>query len=313
MRFKGLDLNLLVALDALLEERNVTHAGERLHMSQSAMSAALSRLRSHFSDDLLVVSGRRMMPTAFAEAMRQPLREAIFRIEDVVGLKREFEPSTSTRRFKVEIPDHEVPVLLPSLVRLLSIEAPRVILELRPPSSNPSDLLHKGELDLVITPSIYADPAYIREPLVDNELVVVGWKDNPALQRQPDLATVQTLLQIIVNFDRLRLAAFLDERQLDLYSARDRTALVASNFSSIAPCLIGTDRIALLSRRLAELAMRDLPLVIWNAPIPMPRMQDVMMFHPMRDKDPGLIWLREQLRYIAQTDAKSAGSRDHAR
>ena len=304
MRFKGLDLNLLIALDVLLDERNVTRAADRMHVGQSAMSAALSRLRQHFGDELLAISGRRMMPTEFGESLRQPLRDTILQIETVVGMDREFVPFDSTRHFNVEMPDHLVPVLLPALVRRLSIEAPRVVLELRPPSRDPYPLLHKGELDLVITPSIYSDPDYIIEPLVTNELVLVGWSDNPALQRQPDLQTVRSLQQAIVTFDRVRLASVLTEEQLDLYGAKGRIALIAPTHSCIPPSLVGTNRIALLNGRLAAMAARDHSLVIWALPIPMPTMEDVMMFHPLRRQDSGLGWLRDQLRdVVAEIDA----------
>jgi DNA-binding transcriptional LysR family regulator len=299
VRFKGLDLNLLIALDVLIEELNVTRAAERMHVGQSAMSAALARLRLHFADELLVVSGRRMMPTALAESLRQPLREAILQIETVVGIEREFVPSRSTRHFRVEMPDHLVPVLLPQLTRRLSTDAPQILLDVRPPSRDPTPFLHKGELDLVVTPSIYSDPDYVSETLLTNELVVMGWRDNPALRQQPDPPTLLALQQVIVKSDRVRLASILNDEQLNLYCGSGRTALVAPNFSCIPPCLVGTNRISLIYRELARLAARDLPLAIWDVPLAMPSMVEVMMFHPMRRQDGGLAWLREQLSQAA--------------
>lgn len=303
MRFKGLDLNLLVALDVLLEEQNVSRAAERMHVGQSAMSAALSRLRRHFEDDLLMITGRRMVPTALAESMRQPLRDAILHIESVVEIERTFIPATSTRTFTVEMPDHLVPVILPALMRRLSTDAPHIVLEVSRPVGDPSPLLHKGELDLVLTPNIYSDPAYVTEPLVRNELVLVGWQHNPALQSQPDLATVLTLKQVIVKFDRVRLASILSEQQLAIYGGSGRVALVAPNFSCIPPSLVGTGMVAVLNRRLVNAAARDLPLAVWEVPVAMPSMMDVMMFHPMRRQDNGLAWLRGQLRAaVAEMD-----------
>lgn len=306
MRLKGLDLNLLVALDILLEELNVTRAAERMHVGQSAMSAALARLRHHFDDELLIVTGRRMMPTALAESMRQPLREAILRISGVVEIERSFVASTSTRKFTIEMPDHLVPVILAALMRRLSDRAPHLILEVRPPIGDPSHLLHKGELDLVLTPSIYSDPEYVIEPLVANELVLVGWQGNPALQVQPTLETVMTLHQAIVKFDRVRLASILSEQQLSIYGGAGRVALVAPNFSCIPPSLIETNLIAILNSRLVKAAARNLPLAVWNVPVSMPTMMDVMMFHQIRKQDSGLAWLRDQLRdTVAEIDDKA--------
>jgi DNA-binding transcriptional LysR family regulator len=296
MRFKGLDLNLLFALDLLLEELNVTRAAERMHVGQSAMSAALGRLRQHFDDDLLVVTGRRMMPTALAEAMRQPLREAILQIETVVDIERDFVPAESTRHFKVEIPEHLVPVLLPTLTRRLSEEAPNIVMDVRPSSGDPAPLLHKGQLDLVVTPSIYSDPDYVTEPLLNTTLALVGWSENPALKTQPDLETLLSLRQVIVKFDRTRLASMLTPEQLALYGGGQRTALEAPNFSCIPSCLVGTSWFSLLFDELARLAVRDFDIAIWEVPLPMPSMLEVMMFHPMRSQDSGLAWLRDQLR-----------------
>ncbi|MDE2441905.1 MAG: LysR family transcriptional regulator [Betaproteobacteria bacterium] len=301
MRFKGLDLNLLVALDMLLDERNVTRAAQRMNVGQPAMSAALARLRDHFGDDLLAVTGRRLMPTALAETLRQPLREAILQIEAVVGMERNFVPATSQRHFAIEMPDYLVPVLLPVLTRRLSHAAPGIVLELRSPSRDPSALLHKGELDLLITPGIYSDPDYPSEVLASTHLVLVGWADNPDLQQQPSLATVRRLQQAIVPFDRIRLARLLTEDQLELYGGKGRVGLIVPNFSCIPPSLVGTNLISLLDARLAATLIQNLPLVVWDVPIAMPTMDDVMMFHPLRDHDGGLQWLRSELHAATAT------------
>lgn len=296
MRFRSLDLNLLVALDILLQEENVSRAADRMHVGQSAMSAALARLRAHFDDELLSVVGRRMVPTSLAEAMRQPLRDAILQIETVIEIERSFNPLVANRSFTVEIPDHLVPVLLPRLIRQLAVTGPHITLEVRTPVGDPSPLLHKGEIDLVVTPSIYSDPAYVTEPLIRNDLVLTGWSENPALKTQPDLETVLSLGQVIVKFDRVRLSSFLSAEQLALYGASGRTALIAPSFSSIPPTLVGTMLIAVLNRRLVGAMAQVLPLAVWDVPIEMPSMSDVIMFHPMRKHDQGLVWLREQMR-----------------
>jgi LysR family transcriptional regulator, nod-box dependent transcriptional activator len=147
-----------------------------------------------------------------------------------------------------------------------------------------------------VTPSIYSDRNYVTEHLLTNELALVGWRDNPALTEQPDLATVLSLQQVIVEFDRVRLASFLNHEQLALYGGTDRIALIAPNFSCIPPCLEGTNWISLIYRDLAILAARDHSLAIWRLPVPMPSLSEVMMFHPLRRQDAGLYWLRDQLR-----------------
>lgn len=217
-------------------------------------------------------------------------------IGSIVETERQFNPSTSKRRFAVEMPDHLQTVLLPSLMRQLSKVAPEVIIDVRPPSRDPAPSLAKGKLDLVVTPGIYADPEYAHEVLTSNQLVVLGWKQNPSLQRQPDLETVLTLRQVVVPFDRQRLASVLDEDQLSLYSGRNRTALLAPNFSCIPACLVETHNIAIINRRLAEASLHNFPLVAWQVPLEMPTLDDIMMYHPMRTTDGGHAWLRKQLK-----------------
>lgn len=307
MRFKGLDLNLLIALDVLLDERNVTRAAERLHVGQSAMSAALGRLRQHFEDDLLVLAGRQMVPSALAATLHKPIKDVILQIGSIVETERQFNPSHSTRQFTVEMPDHLQSVLLPALMRLLTTEAPGVIMDVRPPSRDPSPSLAKGELDLVLTPGIYADPEYTCEVLVKNQLAILGCKENRLLKDQPNLETILSLRQVIVPFDRHRLSLLLNEQQFSLYSGRNRTALIAPNFGCIPACLVKTESIAILNKCLAEASLRSFSLVMWEVPLEMPTLDDIMMYHPLRSTDGGHIWLRNQLRRaVGESGSKTA-------
>src|SRR6202047_3490633 len=101
MHFRQLDLNLLVALDALLTERNITEAGRRVHLTQSAMSGALSRLREYFDDELLVQVGRKMVPTPLANDLSEPVLEILQRIKSTIDTKSDFDPTRTTRRFSL--------------------------------------------------------------------------------------------------------------------------------------------------------------------------------------------------------------------
>src|SRR5262245_4933192 len=112
MRFNRLDLNLLVALDALLAEQNITRAAERLHLSQSAVSGALARLREHFQDELLVQVGRRMTRTPLAESLAQPVREILAQVQATVERRPGFDPSTSDRQFSIMVSDYVTTVLM---------------------------------------------------------------------------------------------------------------------------------------------------------------------------------------------------------
>ena len=108
MEFQNFDAGLLVALDALLSEKSVTRAGERLHLSQPATSSILARLRRCFGNDLLVLTGRRMVLTPLAESLVQPVRDCLLQIQRTVASKTEFNPATSTRKFCLAVSEYTI-------------------------------------------------------------------------------------------------------------------------------------------------------------------------------------------------------------
>src|SRR6187401_163786 len=112
MHLGGLDLNLLMVLDALFVEKNVTRAGERIHLSQSATSGALSRLRDFFKDDLLVPVGRKMVLTPLAEELAQPVRQLLVQAEAIIHRIPHFSPKTSQRSFRMVMSDYVATVLM---------------------------------------------------------------------------------------------------------------------------------------------------------------------------------------------------------
>ncbi len=126
MRFKKLDLNLLVALDHMIELRSVSAAAEKMFMSQSAMSNALMRLRTYFDDPLLVQVGKKMELTPRAEAMRAPVRDILFRIEATISSQPEFDPTVSTREFSILLSDYMMRVLMPIVFRTLNAQGAKV-------------------------------------------------------------------------------------------------------------------------------------------------------------------------------------------
>ncbi|MEC4511813.1 LysR family transcriptional regulator, partial [Klebsiella pneumoniae] len=113
MRFNKLDLNLLVALDALLSEQNISRAAEKIHLSQSATSNALARLREYFDDELLVQVGRKMEPTPRAEALKDAVRDILVRVDATVAAQPEFGPAQANRLFRLFVSDYTMTTLIP--------------------------------------------------------------------------------------------------------------------------------------------------------------------------------------------------------
>lgn len=198
MRFKGLDLNLLYPLRVLLEEANVSRAAQRTNMSQPAMSGALARLREYYGDDLLVQVGRKMVPTAFAEELRPLLDAFLQSAESVRSQSDNFDPTSSTRRFRISVSDYMMTILVGPLVRELSDQAPGVSLDFVPPGPQASEALEKGDLDLKIDPEEYLSSQHPAQLLLEDEHVVVGCRDNPALARPLDLAAMEELKYVAI-------------------------------------------------------------------------------------------------------------------
>jgi LysR family transcriptional regulator, nod-box dependent transcriptional activator len=130
MEFQNFDAGLLVALDALLSEKSVTRAGERLHLSQPATSSILARLRRCFGNDLLVLTGRRMVLTPLAESLVQPVRDCLLQIQRTVASKTEFNPATSTRKFCLAVSEYTTAVLMSRALQEIAQMASGITFEL---------------------------------------------------------------------------------------------------------------------------------------------------------------------------------------
>src|SRR5262245_41673533 len=151
MHLNRFDLNLLIALDALLTERNVTRAAERVFIAQPAMSRALARLRRQFDDALLVRVGREFRLTPVAEALVEPVRDALLQVQAALGTRPAFEPARSTRVFSLMVPGFVAPLLMPSVLRNLMTESDTVQVRLENWSSTGPERLVNGDIDLFVS------------------------------------------------------------------------------------------------------------------------------------------------------------------
>jgi DNA-binding transcriptional LysR family regulator len=151
MSLNRLDLNLLVAFDALMTELNVSKAAEKLFIGQSAMSHSLNRLRQTFDDPILVRTTGGMKPTARAQELIEPIRKALLEIEVTVTTKQAFEPKTAQQRFVIAASDYNELILLPSLIKRVRELAPRVDIHVRQPSEYlPEEDLENGNINVVL-------------------------------------------------------------------------------------------------------------------------------------------------------------------
>ncbi|QRK06866.1 LysR family transcriptional regulator [Archangium violaceum] len=291
MRFQNLDLNLLVALDVLLEERNVSRAAARLHLSQSAMSGALGRLREFFGDELLVQVGRQMVPTPRAESLAHQVRDILLRIQSAVEAKPSFDPASARRTFRIVTSDYITEVLLADVVRRLKRVAPGISLELIPPGTSTSECLQRGELDFVITPDTHMLDLHPKEILFEETYCCVVWTGNT---RVGDALSLEQYLESgHIGVALSRQAPSADQGFLERFGHERRIEVTVPSFCSVPHLLVGTDLVATMHSRLARLYARLLPLRILPLPIEFPTLIEMVQWSRYFESDPGLLWMRE--------------------
>ena len=296
MRMDQFDLNLLVAFDALLTERSVTAAAQRMGLTQSAMSAALKRLREALGDDILVQQGKWMIPTPHALMLEPQICSALQTLRGVIASATQFDPKTSDRHFHIVASDYATAVLVSPLLSRLQATAPHLRFEVRLPDPTTLFALNQGKLDLLITPERYVADEHPKELLFTERHVVVGCASNPQLDGPMNLDTFYASGHIAVTIDGK--PSFIDSVFSD--NKARRVELTAPSFLQAALMVRNTTRLALIHERLARMLRTPLSLAIAECPLPLPTMREMMQFHSARQDDPGLAWLRNELRAEAQ-------------
>ncbi|MFG6428975.1 LysR family transcriptional regulator [Roseateles sp. LYH14W] len=293
MRFNRLDLNLLVALDALLTERSVTKAALRLNLSPSATSDALSRLRDYFGDDLLVQVGRRMEPTPRAEALQQAVRDVLVRVDSTIAMQPSFDATQSERVFKIFTSDYTQLVVGPRVMAAVAAQQGTVKFEFLPQVDNPQRDLERGEADLLVLPRPLMSPDHPHEVMYEERFVCVVWAGS-RLAQEPQALTLERYLaeaHVIMRPQAVRASAFEDAFIKRLGVSR-RVAATSYSFAPMPGLLVGTELIATLHARLARLLMPVWPLAILPCPIAIPPMEQAIQWHKYRTQDEGIVWLR---------------------
>ncbi|UYY78542.1 LysR family transcriptional regulator [Sphingomonas sp. R1] len=295
MRFKGLDLNLLGALDVLLDTRSVSAAARQMNLSQPAMSAALTRLRDFFGDELLVAQGKRMYPTAYAEALVPQVRECLHAVESMLVTSGRFDPATSQRRFRLILSDYVMTAVLAPALQTLAATAPGIRLEITLPSPDTGIELREGRADLFVAPEQFIFADHPSELLCEERYVVVGWAENPLFEDVLTLEDFSNAGHVVVRFGGPRDLSFAD-RQVRLLGIERRIEVEAPSFTTLPWLLVGSQRLALMQERLAQRVVPALPLRTAPIPFPFQPMREMIQYHSSRKNDEGLRWMIERLR-----------------
>lgn len=299
MRLANFDLNLLPALDALLNEQSVSRAAERLHIGQPAMSATLARLRSAFGDPLLVRSGRGLRRSGFADSLQEPVAEILRSVGHLLEAGEEFDPGTSHRTFTIVASDYVALILLRTLLERLSVIAPNVGVHVTPVGEKMMDNLGRGLVDLAIYPSemLFDLKSFHAAPLFSDDFVCVTDAANLGVGEVLSLERLSTLPYLAVQQGEL--SSVIDKR-LDEAGVSRNTTMTAQSFVMAPFMLPGTRMYTIVQRKLAELLMPEAHFRMDEPPVPVGTINEVMVWPHRRTVDPGHAWLRDELTVTAR-------------
>ncbi|HJL24582.1 MAG TPA: LysR family transcriptional regulator [Polyangiaceae bacterium LLY-WYZ-15_(1-7)] len=295
-----LDLNLLAALDLLLQERSVTRAARRLGVTQSAMSHKLRRLREQLGDPLLVPQGRQLVPTARAEALEAPLRVALRDLVAAVRHGARFDPATTERTFVLACSDLMELALLPHAMEQLAELAPGVRLVVRRRTPRLADELAAGDVDLYVGPGgrtvpgldLEARAGLVQRTLGEEGFRVLAAADHPGVGQRLTRKRFVQLPHLLVS------PGGGDRGVVDLALAKleltRRVALRIPHFVAAPFIVARTELLFTCPERFARAAAELAPLRSWKPPVPLPATRIIAVWHERFRADPAHRWLRER-------------------
>ncbi|HKJ00248.1 MAG TPA: LysR substrate-binding domain-containing protein [bacterium] len=301
MNVQNFDLNLLLALDALLQEAHVTRAAARIGLSQPAMSNALARLRDLLDDPLLVRTARGMVPTPRAERLKGPIREALKAVERAVADPEAFTPPTCGATFNLMTSDAIGMLMLPQLGARLRREAPGMTLRIHALNDDePWPSLESGRIDLLA--GVYDEtPAGVHsQPLYEEQFVCLMRSDHPQARHQLTLEQYVDLPHILIATTRSGQGASLVDRMLEQRGLTRRIALSLPHFL-VAPYIVAqSDHVITFPSRLADYFASFLPLRVVEPPLSLPGYSIALFWHERLHREPASIWLREQIARVSR-------------
>ncbi len=297
MNIYNFDLNLLRVLDALLRERNVSRAAERLSLSQPAVSNALNRLRELLDDPLLVRVGRAMQPTPRALSLETPIRDALQQIEHTLNAGDFFDPATSRQRFVIAVTDYVELICMPRLMAHLAQVAPGVQLAIEHLTpSLPAEALDNGELDLVLGRFVEVPTRFHTRRWASETLQVALRQSHPLADEALDLDRFLRLRHLWVHGGQTRgmVDQWLEEHGL----SRD-VVYTTPNYLQAAHIVASSDLAAVLPTQLARYFAELMPLRLFELPFDLGSFRLDIVSVAQRERDAALQWLIEQIVVVA--------------
>ncbi len=309
---KTFDLNLLRVLDALLEDPSTVRTGERLGLSQPAVSAALGRLRTSLGDDLFFRRGKGLEPTQYALTLKEELKQILERIEDLIQGPDTFDPRTSDVSLRISGSDFFAELLMPRLADRLQFLAPKMRVHLVDlvPDSN-VETLDRYEVDLAIVPKTPLPDWVESRPVFNSSFSVIARNDHPRLKREGlsegDVLPIDLFCDVgHVLFSPEGNSKAMGDAALAKVGRERRVVMTMPIFSGVYRAVAGSDLIALLPTALANHVATTAGLCVYRAPMPVPTAELCMIWHRRYSASVSHSWLREQIaELLSSLDEKS--------
>ncbi len=305
---RELDVSMLRTFDALMRERSVSRAAERLFLSQPAVSASLNRLRRVFDDPLFTRTSHGVIPTPRALALAPRVEGVLERLNALLRPEEEFDPATSERIFRMSGSDHTGQLVLPALGRRLSAARSRIRVVFEPGQlSALVRRLQKGDLDIAFLPGEWPLARVESALLYEDSFVFAARPGHPRFMQGVSLEAFCEVPQVFFGYGASGLEGMTDDVLRGI--GRERFVQFAvSSFGQLTSILEQTDFAAVIPSRVATLYGRR--LAIHSLPFHLPPYKLYMCWHPRATDDPGLQWLRRELKRAVNVDftAQAVGS-----
>lgn len=310
MNLASVDLNLFVALDALLADRSVSRAASRMGLTQPGMSNALARLRKLLDDPLMVRNGNEMTLTPRAEELAQSTRTALEILASALADQGSFDPTDTDASFTLSCSDYSLLILIAPLVRRMAIDFPRVNIRVLPRLKTPAELLRAGTVDFVVEPEgVIDDPGLSSLPLFSDHWVCCVWGGSGVTGEYIALDSYLKLGHIIYSMGRDQPVSIPDQ-----YFARGgvtrRVEFMVENFLLTPTLLQGTELVSLVPSRAAPYLQRTADVRFLEPVFDVPTFTERLWWGRHQDVSPSHSWLRSQ---IAEVSGSVAGASDRPR
>ncbi len=294
MNLRSLDLNLLLIFDAVYNERSISMAARKLHLSQPTVSNALARLRERLQDPLFERSSQGMAPTMRAKSLAEPIRQALDVLERGLRGSDAFEFKQSTREFVVAVEDYGETIILPRFFDWLGEVAPHIRIKIRPePSTLLKVALRDGTVDLALDYFALRDPAYRNKCVLTETLLSLSRRDHPEVGEKLNLETYLALRHVVLA-QRTDSMPMID-LALSKRGLQRHIAMTVPHFLSMPMMVQSSKMICTLPRRMAHLYADHFRLKTHAVPLRTPQFPLYLIWHDSVDGDTGHQWFRNHL------------------